>query len=194
VPHLYLQAKDYALYSVPEGIDAGDVIRATILIDAYLRRPEGLLSSDGLVMDATSAPIRETYLTPARWQVVLTRTPVVAIRSVEVTNHFGQTAWREVDFSAGFVDEDSGLYALPPTVPYGTRVRVSYVAGWDYATLPGDVKLACATLLGQRDEMEGLSSNIKKAEVGDASFERFAPGAFDTELRALLQRYRRVIA
>lgn len=192
-PILYLQAKDYPLFGVSSETTADAIVRASIQIDAYLRRPEGLLSSDGLVMDRTGEPIVETFLVPASRRVVLTRSPIVAVLKTEATD-INKETWSEVYRVSGSVDYATGEYLLPDAVGRPARVRVSYTAGWAYALLPDDIKLACASLVNQLGQMDGLPSNIKRATVGDASYERFAPGAFDPEVAALLARYRRVIA
>lgn len=194
MPSLYLQAKDYPVFGVSSETTADAVIRASTLIDAYLRRPEGLISSDGAVMDRTGAPVVETFLVPVSHRIVLTRTPVVSVLLLETTDLSKET-WREANRSGDAAyDAETGYYWLPSDVVRPARVRVTYIAGWTYAALPDDVKLACAMLLRADTAFEGLPSNIKKATVGDASYERFAPGNIDPEVGALLARYRRVIA
>lgn len=193
-PHFYLQAKDYSLYGVPEGTTPDAVIRATLLIDSVIGRGEGLLSSDGLTMDATGAPVRDVFETPRKGMVMLTASPVIAILTVE-TNLSKANVWEAVDLRGGFLpDEELGKYQLPCAVGWPSQVRVSYVAGYTYDTLPGDVKLACARLMTDDNAFEGLSSNIKKATVGDSSFERFGATKFDSEIWAMLCDYRRTFA
>lgn len=73
----------------------------------------------------------------------------------------------------------------------GSRVRVSYVAGWNYANLPAAIKQAVASSVLAGLET-GMGGNIKMLKAGDATIERFRAGALDSDSLALLAPYRNV--
>lgn len=71
MPSQYLQPSDYAAYGLPNTTTAAQVIRASLYIDGYLFRPEGLLYG----VDANGNPSYMTGLSPS---FTLTATGAIA--------------------------------------------------------------------------------------------------------------------
>lgn len=60
MPSTYLQTSDYAAFGLPAGTTSAQVTLASVLIDAYLRRPQGLIYK----ADATGRPAYMAALNP----------------------------------------------------------------------------------------------------------------------------------
>ena len=61
MPSSYLTSGDYSTYAVPVGTTAGQVTAASLLIDLYLKRPDGLVWTP----DATGSPGWMAAATPS---------------------------------------------------------------------------------------------------------------------------------
>lgn len=194
MPSLYLQAADYCLYGLPGTTTPEEVVRASTLINAFCHRPEGFISTDGATMDATGEPVVQEQDVRSRARIVLSRTPVVTLIKLEGAP-FGQPFfWREYTLTdSGYLAKHSGVLDLPPGFPAPGRVRVTYVAGWTYESLPDPIKLAAATLIKRISASDDLGPDVKKASAGDASIEFFQRRYLDAEVAGLLADYVRQV-
>lgn len=193
MPSLYLQAGDYCLYGLSDSTRPEEVIRASTLINAFCHRPEGLISSDGIVMDASGEAIVEEMGVPPRFRVTLSRVPVVTLTKLESSS--GQPhVWTEHTIGEyGYLNSATGFIELPPRTAYPGRLRVTYVAGWTYDALPDAVKLAASLLVKRVQSGDDLGPNVKRAKAGDAALEWFDSRVVDDEVASLLHQYRRVV-
>jgi hypothetical protein len=90
----------------------------------------------------------------------------------------------DVNFNTGEIWIPSGLL-----LAYFSDVRLRYVAGWSLATLPTDIKQACANLVRAQIDNPFFNGNIKLAKSGDATLQRFGPESLDSDTKALLEPY-----
>ena len=86
----------------------------------------------------------------------------------------GPPLWVPFDVSAIDINMNTGEMWVPAglLLAYFSDVRLRYVAGWSYATLPTDIKQATASIVrGQIDTP--FSANMKIIKAGDAMMQRF---------------------
>ncbi|MGZ3307269.1 MAG: hypothetical protein ACXU85_01790 [Xanthobacteraceae bacterium] len=107
-------------------------------------------------------------------------------------SHFGgPPAWESFDvLHAGF-DPRSGKVWVPSGVmlAYFSEVRLQYVAGFTYATLPPAVKQACANIISAQAMFPMLNGNIKAFQAGESKAQRFADTMLDSDTKQLLMPY-----
>ncbi len=116
----------------------------------------------------------------------------------------GPPAWEPWTPQANSIDPQTGTIWIPAGVllAYYTEVRINYVAGWTYASLPVDVKQACANIINNIVASAGVPGTAQKFKAGDTAIERFKaqPGMLnsllmDDDTKLLLSPYRaRVMA
>jgi hypothetical protein len=173
---VYVKPDDYADYGIPSTTSPATVLRASLMVDAYLDRPDGLLYSvdedTGLpvYMEKTGQPIIEEYSLPLSQRITLSYTPLVAVLGVmnnasPVANpNFQIVPISGFSFTAGYSD----LW-IPYSIPRNV-VRVSYIGGWTYETLPSEIKMAVATIannLGAGGSGGAIiSGNVTKFQAG----------------------------
>ncbi len=189
----YLQSTDLAAFDVPNAT-AGQIQQASLLIDAFLQRPEGLIytvdgSGNPLAMENTGAPILQSFRTSPRGRnlIALNRPNAQAVLSVQYAqNGYGLPVWRPV---AGFqFQPGAGLYV--PLDLSGYQVQVEFIAGWLYAALPFAIKQACANIITAGSGVfQGINGNVQSVKAGDAQVTRFKDTVLDADTRALLQPY-----
>jgi len=186
---VYLQTADFDEYSIRPGSEP-QVLEASVVIDGLLQRPEGLfyVESGGQpsAMEATGQPVVEEGKVGPLGQFKLTRKPVVRVISIEVSSD--RLSWTTYS-GARSVSQDGML----TTALSFAWVRVTYVTGFTYATLPQRVKLACARLTAFLQDEEGLSGNIKLAKSGGNTFLRFANRVWDQDTLNILSDLARVV-
>lgn len=182
---LYLQgASDPANFGVPNATTA-QIQQASLLIDAYTARPEGLTYT-GQVMDNTGGPIVETLRTPKRpgYAVALSRQNVAQVLGVQ-QSWPGVPNWQALtQFS--YV-EGEGLWVQGLNL--GTQLQVTYLAGWPYANLPARIKQACANIVGTISAYPDLSGNIQSVKAGDSAVTRFKDTVLDADTKRMLSPY-----
>ena len=116
----------------------------------------------------------------------------------------GPPAWETWTPQANSIDNDSGTVWIPAGVllAYYTEVRMHYVAGWTYATLPFEIKQACASIIGNMQALAGVPLSMQTVKAGDTQMTRFGaqPGALNIayitdDVKLLLHPYQaRVMA
>ena len=111
----------------------------------------------------------------------------------------GPPAWEPFTPQANSIDPQTGQLWVPAGVllAYYTEVRVHYVAGWTYASLPADVKQACANIINNIVDTAGVPGTMQRVQTGAAAMQRFASqgGALsslvlDDDTKMLLAPYR----
>ena len=111
----------------------------------------------------------------------------------------GPPAWEPFTLQANSIDPQTGQLWIPAGVmlAYYTEVRVSYIAGWTYASLPYEIKQACANIINNQAALVGIPGSIQKAQTGAGSLTRFAgaggvqpSAAIDADTAALLVPYK----
>lgn len=109
----------------------------------------------------------------------------------------GPPAWEAFTLQANSIDPLTGQVWVPAGVllAYYTEVKISYVAGWTYATLPYEIKQACANILTAQLAIGGMGG-IQTMKAGDTQITRFAgakggpgPTVIDGDTAALLAPY-----
>lgn len=186
---LYLQGADLTTFGVP-GASGPQIQQASLLIDAYVARPEGLTYT-GQVMDNTGAPIVETKRSPKRpgYAIMLSRPNVAQVLSVQ-QSWLGVPNWQALtDFS--FLDGE-GLWVSGAHL--GAQLQITYLAGWLYANLPARIKQACANIIGTISAYPDLSGNIQSLKAGDTAITRFKDTVLDADTKRMLSPYCRVMA
>ena len=111
----------------------------------------------------------------------------------------GPPAWEVWTPQANSCEPETGTVWVPAGVllAYYTEVRMHYVAGWTYATLPAQVKQACANIVNNIAANAGIPSTMQRLQAGDTTMQRFAnqPGVLnsfvmDDDTKLLLAPYR----
>lgn len=116
----------------------------------------------------------------------------------------GPPAWEPWTPQANSIDPQTGTVWVPAGVllAYYTEVRMHYVSGWTYATLPYEIKQACANIINNIMATSGMPGTFQKMAAGDTSMQRFnaQPGVLnslliDDDTKLLLKPYEsRVLA
>lgn len=104
----------------------------------------------------------------------------------------GPPAWEiwPANTSAG-VEPYTGQLWVPAGIllAYYSEVRVRYVAGFQYANLPAEVKMACAQIITAMTQNPQLG-NVKNMKAGDTAIEQFTSSMFSDDVKDLLEPYR----
>jgi hypothetical protein len=100
----------------------------------------------------------------------------------------GPPAWEIWDPANAGLDPMTGELWAPAGVmlAYYSEVKVRYVAGFTYAGLPGEVKLACALTI-QAMLMNPMYGNVKNMRAGETSVENFASSNLSEDVKAMLR-------
>lgn len=192
----YLQGSDLAAFGVPNAT-ASQIQQASLLIDGYLERPEGLIytvdaNGNPLAMENTGAPILQFFrMSPRGRQLILLNRPnAQAVLSVQYAqNGYGLPVWQPV---AGFqFQPGAGLYV--PLDLSGYQVQVQFIAGWLYVALPFAIKQACANIINGQSGFGEMAGNIQTLKAGTTQVTRFGPSVMDADTKALLSPYRVVL-
>ncbi|WP_261533118.1 hypothetical protein [Burkholderia multivorans] len=109
-----------------------------------------------------------------------------------LTQFGGPPLWEVFDPAVGSLDRGTGQFWLPSSVylAYYSEVRVHYVAGYSYASLPGAVKSACASLVAAAANSSLFAGGVKLYRAGDTEIERFANTVFDDDTKRSLSPLR----
>lgn len=110
----------------------------------------------------------------------------------------GPPAWEIWTPQANSCDPQTGTVWVPAGVllAYYTEVRMHYVAGWTYATLPAAIKQACANIVSNIMATAGMPASMQRLQAGDTVMQRFnnQPGVLnslvlDDDVKRLLAPY-----
>lgn len=105
----------------------------------------------------------------------------------------GPPAWVPFDVGQANISSTSGEIWVPPGLMYGayfTEARVSYIAGFAQAALPGIVKSATALGVNASANFPEITGNIKMARAGDTAVERFRDSVLDADTRQQLAPFK----
>lgn len=107
-----------------------------------------------------------------------------------VTMFGGPPIWEIFNQSLVGFDPMTGQLWLPAGIlmAYYTEVRVNYIAGYTYASLPPAVKQACANVINAINFMP-LNGSILNYRAGDTAITRKAVSEFDDDTKVLLAPY-----
>lgn len=104
----------------------------------------------------------------------------------------GPPAWEiwPANTAAG-VEPYTGQLWVPAGIllAYYSEVRVRYVAGFQYANLPAEVKMACAQIITAMTQNPQLG-NVKNMKAGDTAIEQFTSSMFSDDVKGMLEPYR----
>ena len=185
----YIQGADLSAFGVPNAT-AAQIQQASLLIDTFTARPEGLTYT-GSVMDGSGAAIVETIRSPKRSgaPIQLSRPNVAQVLSVQQA-YPGIPTWQAVS-QFTFVD-GIGLWFNGAIFP--GQIQVSYLAGWPYASLPAKIKQACANIINAVASYPEMNGNIQSLKAGDTAITRFKDTVLDADTKLMLAPYCRVFA
>jgi len=102
----------------------------------------------------------------------------------------GAPIWQDVQVPDSSIDVQNGNIWCPiglAMIPYN-EVKLSYIAGYTYASLPMQIKQATANVM-QAIAESPASAAIKTFKAGDTQMERFLSTIIDDETRALLSPF-----
>lgn len=90
------------------------------------------------------------------------------------------------------VDTSSGTLWVPAGVmlAYYSEIRYHYVAGWQYATLPDDIKTACGQLVNAIIQSGPLLGNVSARQAGGSRLQYFTASQLSADVKAMLDPYR----
>lgn len=191
----YILPGDYAFYSLPTDTTQAQVHAASAVVDGYLQRPAGaeytLVGQVPTTMKATGQAIQEQREFTRRGVLQLSYSPVTLVTLIEQRN---QGAWVTV---SGAFDWSVGgrLWLDNPALNFVSDgdLRVTYLAGWNYAILPASIKQAVANII-VFSNTANMPGNTKRMKAGDTEVERFDDTAMDGDTRGMLAPYRRMFA
>lgn len=109
-----------------------------------------------------------------------------------VTQFGGPPTWEKFDITKAGLDMSTGQVWVPAGVllAYYTNVRLQYIAGWTYVTLPSSIKQACANIINTMLNFPEVTGNIKMAKAGDSQVQRFADSVLDSDTKRLLEPFK----
>jgi hypothetical protein len=104
----------------------------------------------------------------------------------------GPPAFVPLDVLQIGVNPISGELWIPAglLLAYYSTVRLHYLAGWQQAYLPYDIKQACANLVaGLANPLLGNAA-LKAVSMVGISIQRFAPTVIDDDTKRILNQYK----
>lgn len=199
---LYLEPSEYEQYGLEATTSEAMVRSASALIDSLCRRSSlGVMQFTERVRVATGmARARLSYLPLCAADGAAS--PLVRIRvrygsadqfvgnalGCDVARAFGLTgSWVDIDLSQAEFVADTGEIILPLQVlglDY-IEAEITYTAG--FATVPGNVKLACAQLVRNAEATPAL--NVRRTTVDNMQMEYFRDSVVDDSVTHLLAPY-----
>lgn len=105
----------------------------------------------------------------------------------------GPPAWEiwPANTSAG-IDAWTGTLWVPAGImlAYYSEIKVRYVSGFTYETLPSSVKQSCANIVQSISQYPEMNGNIKQYKAGDSQIERFADTVLDADTKEMLMMFK----
>ena len=107
------------------------------------------------------------------------------------TVYGGPPIWEIFPVTTASVDPATGIVWVPAGImlSYYTEVRLYYIAGYTYATLPSQVKQACANVINNSTQTM-LNPGIKSMRAGDTEIVRFNNTLLDGDTQQMLRPFR----
>lgn len=174
---VYLEPADYSAFGVDPATDPSVILRASLIIDGFLDRRDGLLytvqSGVPVYMSKTLFPIREILEVPLSQHVTLSYTPLVSVLSIKSNQKFRYNSC--YPNSAPFFQDITNFTFMPgysdlwmgSAFPRSEAI-IQYIGGWTYDTLPSEIKQACANIVNLINDGI-ISGNVRKWQAGDTS-------------------------
>lgn len=102
----------------------------------------------------------------------------------------GPPTWEIFNQTLVGVDPDTGNVWAPAGIllAYYTEIRFSYIAGFTYANLPSQIKMACAKIITSLVQMP-INGAIKGLRAGDTAVQFFASTNLSEDTIALIYPY-----
>lgn len=172
---VYLEPDDYSTFGVPSDVDPSAILRASLIIDGFLDRKDGLLytevSGSPAYMTKTGLPIREIYQVPISRHITLSYTPLQNVISVKQNLSFlynssyttGVPNFQDCNFNF-----EEGYSDLWTSANPRSQAIVKYIGGWTYENLPSEIKMACATISNMIND-QIISGSVIKYQAGDTA-------------------------
>jgi len=104
----------------------------------------------------------------------------------------GPPAWELWIPRAEQVDTSSGTLWVPAGVmlAYYTEIRYHYVSGWQYATLPDDIKVACGQIVNAIVLTGPLLGNVSAQQAGGTRLQFFTASQLNDDVKSMIDQYR----
>ncbi len=103
----------------------------------------------------------------------------------------GPPNWLTFIIQSSSVDPNTGRMWVPASVylSYYTQVRIYYVAGWTYASLPAQIKSACASI-AKNISSQPLPGNYRTVKQGDTTVTKYGNTFIDGDSMQMLNPYK----
>ncbi|MBU6429089.1 MAG: hypothetical protein KGR26_08780 [Cyanobacteria bacterium REEB65] len=207
----YIEPVDYAAWGLSASLDPSLVLRATVLINRYCHRPQGLgpvsyseqirlpfgrnrvLLSYRPVIGLVAAQGRYGY--PRRSEMLDQVIPGAAILLL-TTELGGPPVWEAIDISVIAIDQfsNTGEIWLPAGILlyHYTDIQITYTAGLQpQDARMDDIRQACANVaLAIQQRLETGGTGTKSAKGGDRSIDYWSASLIDRDTRLILDPYR----
>lgn len=172
--------------------------------------------SNGALLEFDLCIDEEKNMPDDRQEVVLNNAPIAAILAAQgqfgysrrgssinynneisllpLLNTFsGSPVWQSFTISANSYDSQKARVWINPSIYLSnyTQVRISYIAGWTYRSLPSQIKTAVASIVSSYNFLPDfpVSGRFKKLKQGDTEVELWGDTILDTEIKSLLSPF-----
>ena len=108
-----------------------------------------------------------------------------------MTHFGGPPVWVLIDQQQAGLNPATGELWVPAGIllAYYSQVRVWYVAGYTYASLPYEVKQACASIINALLQVS-FPANLKSMKAGDTALQRFTDTIIDGDVKLMLAPFK----
>lgn len=168
------------------------------------------------LMEYSLTIVEEAYVPSKRWIVQLAQTPVKVVLSALgilgyprrsdqykmdynwqllplITEFGGVPVWQSFDVLPDSLSELTGALWLSPALylMLFTQIKAYYIAGWTYATLPPQIKMATANIAKNLSQgfTNQFGGGIGMVKQGDTTVKAFANTQIDGDTQVLLKPY-----
>lgn len=104
----------------------------------------------------------------------------------------GPPQWQVFSVVDADVNPQTGQVWIPTgfMLAYYSDVRLHYIAGFSYASLPYEVKQACANIIQAKGNNTALDGNIQTLTMGTTKITRFSNTLMDDDTKRMLLPFR----
>ena len=102
----------------------------------------------------------------------------------------GPPAWVPFFTPASSMNPETGELWVPSgtLLAYYTDIKMRYVAGWSFANLPAQIKVACGLIVDAMATAP-MGPQIRRFNAGKLQVERFADTVLDGDIKSMLRPY-----
>lgn len=102
----------------------------------------------------------------------------------------GPPTWTPFFTPASSMNPQTGELWVPAgtLLSYYTDIKMRYVAGWSYSTLPSQIKVACGVIVDAMATAP-MGPQIRRFNAGKLQIERFADTVLDGDIKSMLRPY-----